>query len=415
MADVDPAPEPLPNAAPAETPRVIDTRDEYLRAVDQLAAGTGPIAVDAERASGFRYSQRAYLIQAYRRGAGTVLFDPPAIGSFAELQAAIGGEEWVLHAASQDLPCLRELGLEPAVLFDTELGARLAGLPRVGLAAVVEETLGLHLKKEHSAADWSTRPLPESWLTYAALDVELLVDVRDRIRERLEKAGKLEAAEQEFRAVLERPVPEPRSEPWRRLSGLHGVRGQRALAIARELWVVRDALARENDVAPGRLIPDSSIVNAAKANPESKRELAALSTFHGRASRSQLDRWWAAVQAGRSTDDLPATRVRDETTLPPPRSWSDRNPDADRRLRAAREHLAAIATDLDVPLENLLTPDTLRRLAWSPPATITAETVAAALETLGARPWQIDATAQTIATAFVDADQVADEDDESTS
>ncbi|MGY6497115.1 MAG: HRDC domain-containing protein, partial [Microcella sp.] len=268
----------------------------------------------------------------------------------------------------------------------------------------------LHLKKEHSAADWSTRPLPESWLTYAALDVELLVDVRDSIHDRLESAGKLTAAEQEFAAVLAKPAAEPRAELWRRLSGLHSVRGQRALAVARELWLARDAAAQASDIAPGRLIPDASIVAAARAMPESKRELANLSSFHGRASRSQLDRWWAAIEAGRATDDLPALRVREEATLPPPRSWSDRNPDADRRLRAAREALTATADELEIPLENLLTPDTLRRVAWNPPATITTQSVSAALDALGARPWQIDATALTIASAFVDADQAVDED-----
>ncbi len=408
--EADATPVDLPIARPAEPPRVIDSRDDYLRAVESLADGEGPVAVDAERASGFRYSQRAYLIQVYRRGSRTALFDPPAIERFGELQEAIGDAEWVLHAASQDLPCLREVGLEPATLFDTELGARLAGFPRVGLAAVVEETLGLHLKKEHSAADWSTRPLPESWLTYAALDVELLVDVRDRIHDRLEQAGKLTAAEQEFAAVLAKPTPEPRAEPWRRLSGLHSVRGQRALAVARELWLARDAAAQASDIAPGRLIPDSSIVAAARAMPESKRELASLSSFHGRASRSQLDRWWAAIEAGRTTDDLPALCVREEATLPPPRSWSDRNPEADRRLRAAREALTAIGDEREIPLENLLTPEILRRVAWSPPAEITAATIGQALAALGARPWQIDATALTIASAFVDADQAVDED-----
>ncbi|MFN3706985.1 HRDC domain-containing protein [Microcella sp.] len=397
-------------ARPAEPPRVIESRDDYLRAVESLAAGEGPVAVDAERASGFRYSQRAYLIQVYRRGSRTALFDPIALDGFGELQEAIGGAEWVLHAASQDLPCLREVGLEPATLFDTELGARLAGLPRVGLAAVVEETLGLHLKKEHSAADWSTRPLPESWLTYAALDVELLVDVRDRIHARLSSAGKLVAAEQEFAAVLAKPSPEPRAEPWRRLSGLHSVRGQRSLAVARELWLARDAAAQASDVAPGRLIPDASIVAAARAMPESKRELASLSSFHGRASRSQLDRWWAAIEVGRTTDDLPALRVREEATLPPPRSWSDRNPEADRRLRAAREALSVLADELEIPLENLLTPEILRRVAWTPPESLTADAIAQALVGWGARPWQIDATALTIASAFVDADQAVDGD-----
>lgn len=403
-AAVEPERPPLPTAVPAQAPVVIETREDYLAAVDALRAGHGPVAVDAERASGFRYSQRAYLIQVFRRGSGTFMFDPPAVGDFSELQQAIGDEEWVLHAASQDLPCLRELELEPRRLFDTELGARLAGLPRVGLGAVVEETLGLHLAKEHSAADWSTRPLPASWLTYAALDVELLVDVRDVIAARLEAAGKAELAAEEFAAVLAKVAPEPKAEPWRRLSGLHTVRGQRALAVARELWLARDAYAREIDSAPGRLLPDASLIVAVRSAVGSKRELAALQGFHGRASRSQLDRWWAAIEAGRTTDDLPVLRSGEES-IPPPRSWADRNPEADRRLKAAKPAVAAVGEERDIPLENLLTPDHLRRLAWNPPARVDAESIGEALAALGARSWQIDATAQVIARAFVDAGQ----------
>jgi ribonuclease D len=406
-----PLPPPLPRAVLAKPPTVIADRDEYLRAVDAIAAGRGPVAVDAERASGFRYSQRAYLIQVYRRGAGTFLFDPPAIGSFSELQAAIGEVEWVLHAASQDLACLREVGLDPREIFDTELGARLAGIPRVGLGAVVEATLGLHLAKEHSAADWSTRPLPESWLSYAALDVELLVDVRDAIADMLDADNKRDLARQEFAAVLSREAAEPRNEPWRRLSGLHAVRGQRALAVARELWEARDAYAREIDSAPGRLLPDSSIVVVAAAVPANKRELSALKGFHGRASRSQLDRWWAAIEAGLASTDLPSLRSREET-IPPPRSWADRNPEADRRLKRAKPLVQQIADERRIPLENLVTPDHFRRLAWKPPAQMTTEAIGDALRTLGARPWQIDATAQSIARAFVEARQVPAEEHE---
>jgi ribonuclease D len=379
---------------------VIDTREGYLRAVERIAAGDGPVALDAERASGFRYSQRAYLIQVFRRGSGTFLFDPPAIGRFDELNEAIRDDEWVLHAATQDLTCLREVGLDPSIVFDTELAARLLGMPRVGLGTVVEELLGIHLAKEHSAADWSTRPLPEPWLTYAALDVELLPDLRDAIAALLEEAGKLDIARQEFADELIRDLTPVRSEPWRRLSGIHSIRGIRNLAVARELWLARDALARELDTAPGRLVPDASLTAAAKAMPESKRALAAMREFTGRASRTELDRWWAAIEAGRTTDDLPVLRGNGDS-LPPPRAWSDRNPEADARLKAARAALTTVSEERAIPLENLLTPDTLRRVAWNPPEEITTETVGAALAAHGARPWQVAATAQVIAQAFV--------------
>ena len=396
-------PPPLPNARLSAPVEVTATREDYLQAVSVLSNGTGPIAVDAERASGFRYSQRAYLIQVHRRGAGTFLFDPPAIGDFSELQAAIRDEEWILHAASQDLACLREVGLDPARIFDTELAARLLGFARVGLAWVVEELLGLHLAKEHSAADWSTRPLPESWLVYAALDVELLPDLRDRMVALLDEAGKTAIAAEEFTAVLDKETA-VRAEPWRRLSGVHTVKGLRNLAVARELWEERDETARTADVSPGRLIPDSSIIAAAKALPRSKRELAAMRDFSGRASRTELDRWWNAIERGLTTEELPQMRGSGES-LPPPRAWSDRNPDADRRLKAARETVTAIAAQYSLPVENLISPDTLRRVAWAPPEPVEAGTVADALRSLGARRWQVDAIAEGVAEAFVAARQ----------
>lgn len=384
--------------------RVIDSPDEFDDAVERLSAGEGPVAVDAERASGFRYSQRAYLIQMFRRGSGTFLFDPPQIPDFSPLQRAVRAEEWVLHAASQDLACLREVGLDPERIFDTELAARLLGMPRVGLASVVEDLLDIRLAKEHSASDWSTRPLPESWLRYAALDVELLIDVRDKLVERLAETGKGELAQQEFEAVLHREPKPPSAEPWRRLSGIHGLRGQRNLAVARELWLARDARAVELDTAPGRMVPDASILAAAKALPQTRRALADLREFTGRASRSELDRWWSAIERGLTTTDLPAVRIPTDAP-PPPRAWAMRNPEADARLRLAKAALAEVAEGLEMPVENLLTPDHLRRVAWSPPAEPTADAIAEALAALGARPWQLEATSQTIANAFVEAAQ----------
>ncbi|PPH34810.1 ribonuclease D [Rathayibacter sp. AY1E3] len=389
--------------------RVLSTPDEFLAAVDALAAGEGPVAVDAERASGFTYSQRAYLIQVYRRGAGAFLFDPPAIGRMDALQAVIGQEEWVLHAASQDLACLREVGLDPVRIFDTELAARLLGLPKVGLGAVVEDLLGIHLAKEHSAADWSTRPLPQSWLVYAAKDVELLVDLRDRMEEMLIAARKTRIAREEFEATLARAPKAVPPDPWRRLSGMHSLRGPRPLAVARELWLARDAFARERDIAPGRLIPDSSIIAVARNIPTSIGQLSGRRDFTGRASRGEVERWWAAIERGTTTEDLPSPTRPAADTLPPPRAWGDRNPAADARLKAGRAVVTEIAELLSLPVENLLTPELLRRVAWNPPEPLTAESVAAELTRAGARAWQVEATSGSIATAFVEAAQASAE------
>lgn len=386
---------------------VIDTLDPFLAACAALTAGEGPVAVDVERASGFRYSQRAYLIQVFRRDAGVFLFDPIAIDDISPLRSALDGIEWVFHAASQDLPSLRELDLIPAKIFDTELAGRLLGYERVGLSAVVERTLGITLAKEHSAADWSTRPLPAPWLEYAALDVLHLIDVRDVLMAELEEQGKTRFAAEEFEATRVRLPKPPREEPWRRMSGLHQVRGARNLAIARELWNAREAYAQEIDTSPGRLVPDRSLIAALLAQPSSKSALAGVSAFTGRASRTQLDRWWQAFERGRASDELPRERVPSDA-LPPPRAWSDRNPEADARLKIARPAVEKRADELHMPTENLLTPEMLRRVAWNPPG-LTAEAVGQALAELGARPWQIEETAQTIALSFVEALQSGEE------
>lgn len=369
-------------------------------ASEQIVRGEGPLGVDTERASGYRYSNRAYLVQVFRRGAGTFLFDPTGIDSFEPLAEALHDDEWVLHAADQDLPSLREIGLEPSRLFDTELGSRLLGLERVGLGYVTSELLDVSLEKAHSAADWSTRPLPDPWLEYAALDVALLPDLRDAVEGELEAQGKLDFALEEFAAVLQRePKPKP-SEPWRKVAG-NRLRSPRQLAMVRELWTARDELAQQTDVAPGRLIPDASIVVAVLANPRSAGELASLKTFRGRASRSELTRWWKALLKGKTTDDLPGPAVRNPDAIPNHRGWSQRFPDAAERLALLRAAVQEEAARLNMPSENLLSPAILRELAWAPVSDGSPEAISGRLAELGARPWQVGIVTPILGAVFV--------------
>lgn len=382
-------------------PDVVRDEASLARAIDALANGQGPVAVDAERASGFKYGQRAYLVQFFRRGGGTWLIDPTAFADLAALAEAIGDTTWILHAASQDLPCLRDVGLAPTVIFDTELAARLLGRDRVGLGPLVESELGLHLAKGHGAADWSRRPLPDDWLRYAALDVEVLVDLYDILAAELIEAGKDTWAAEEFAAVRDSPPPAARKDPWRRTSGLHKVRGRRQLAIVRALWESRDSLAAKLDLSPGRLLPDAAIVAAAIAQPASAEALSALPEFGKGNAAKHAARWWRAVQAAVALpeSDLPAQALPSDGP-PPPRLWRDRNPEAADRLARARELLAATAERLTMPVENLLPPDAVRRCAWSPPEPVTAGAVAAALLEAGARPWQVELTATDLAAAL---------------
>jgi ribonuclease D len=404
-----PAPTPIAELPLLASPRtevfLVETAEELEEAVQTLAAANGPFAVDAERASGFKYSQRAYLVQIYRAGSPIYLIDPAAIAPdadpkpFAGLSELMKSEAWILHAASQDIPCLRELGLTATSLFDTELGSRIAGLDRVGLGAVTESLLGVRLAKEHSAVDWSTRPLANDWLNYAALDVDVLFDLWAAVEAVLIERNKLEWAKQEFAATLLAQPKPAKVDKWRGMTGLHEVKDAKKLAIARELWSAREALAVKLDVSPGRLIPDSSIVNVVKETPKSKPQLAGNRSFVGRASRSYLDTWWKAIEDGLNSRDLPPIKVA-ATGMPNHRIWPTRFPDADRRLKIIRPLIADLGEKHGIPVENILTPDFLRNICFEPPA-FDIPAVASALRALGARDWQIELTGQLIVDGLV--------------
>ncbi|WP_250401062.1 ribonuclease D [Streptomyces cellostaticus] len=383
---------PTPLLEPREgIPPVIADEAALAEVIAAFAAGSGPVAVDAERASGYRYGQRAYLVQLRREGAGSALVDPVACPDLSGLGEALTGVEWVLHAATQDLPCLREIGMVPTRLFDTELAGRLAGFPRVGLGAMVEGVLGFVLEKGHSAVDWSTRPLPEPWLRYAALDVELLVDLRDALEKELDRQGKLDWALQEFGAIAAAPPAEPRKDPWRRTSGMHKVRRRRQLAVVRELWQTRDRIAQRRDVSPGKVLSDAAIVEAALSLPANAHALAALNGFGHRVGRRQLDQWQAAVDRAKALPEAQLPQPGQPVTgPPPPRAWADKDPAAAARLSAARSGVSELAEQLGMPQENLVSPDTVRRVCWEPPAAVDAGTVAEALTGHGARPWQVE-------------------------
>lgn len=396
------APEPLLLTEPADgVPDVIATPAALQSAIDAFAAGEGPIAADAERASGFRYGQATYLAQFKRAGAGIALIDTAALPDLSGFHAAMGDAEYVFHAASQDLPGMKDLGIFPAAVFDTELAARLLGWPKVGLASVVERELGFMLAKEHSAQDWSVRPLPDSWLAYAALDVEILIELRDGLAAHLDAAGKSDWARQEFEAVRLAPPAEPRVDPWRRTSGTHTIRDPRGLAIVKLLWEDREREAQRRDVTPGRVLRDAAIVAAARARPADLNALLEIPEWRTRGTKKAAPRWWPSIEKALtlSEKELPTRRAPAGDGPPPPRAWPDKRPEAAVRLTEAKVALAEISERHDVPLENLLQPDAARRACWEY-RDGGVDWVENFLKMRSARPWQIELTAGPLAEAF---------------
>ena len=408
-SDTATAPEapPLPLLARPKNPSVllIESTDGLAEAVATLAGATGPFSLDAERASGFKYSARAYLVQVQRGNSPIYLIDPVGVSessepaAFVELAKVLASDLWILHAATQDLACLAELGLRPSALFDTELGGRLAGFSRVGLGAMAEQIMGLRLAKEHSAVDWSQRPMHDDWLNYAALDVDVLPELMAGVEKALVDAKKLEFARQEFENLLTFAPKPPKPDRWRGMTGLHEVKDQQRLAVARSLWQAREALAIKMDVAAGRLIPDSSIVAVVKTPVHTRSELAGRRDFTGRASRTYLDTWWRAIEDGLASRDLPPLRLP-SVGMPNYRNWANKFPAADARLNALKPVMAAIGESYGMPVENVLTPDLMRQLAWEPPAEVNVDTVTKKLASMGARNWQCEAVAEAFVAAL---------------
>lgn len=393
-AAAEETPEATPLLSPSEgVPPVAVSTDEIARAADQLARGSGPFAVDAERASGFRYSNRAYLIQIRRAGAGTVLIDPVNHGSspidvLRPVADVLAEDEWILHAADQDLPCLAEVGMRPPALYDTELAGRLAGFERVNLAAMVQRLLGLGLAKGHGAADWSKRPLPDAWLNYAALDVEMLIALREAIADVLAEQDKSHWAAEEFEYLRSADAVVTRRDRWRRTSGLHKVRNRQALAAVRELWTARDQIARRRDIAPGRILPDSAIIAAAVADPKTVEDLTKLPIFGGHKQRRSAHVWLDALETARNNPDLPDDD-EPQNGPPPAVRWAKRKPEAAARLDAARAGLSALSERVHVPTENLVSPELVRRLCWDWQDTgDVSGTIEQVLRDGGARQWQ---------------------------
>lgn len=377
---------------------IVDSAAELARLIDALS-GAERVAIDAERASGFRYSQKAYLIQIGIENVGIWLVDPVAEVDLASLVSPLNSKTWLLHAATQDLPCLAEIGFKPTELIDTELTARIVGLERVGLGSVCENLLGIELAKEHSAADWSQRPLSQEMLDYAALDVDVMFDLWTELERLAVESGKREWLMQEFSHLLGfRPKP-ALEEPWRGLPGISRIKDLAKLQIAASLYAARDAIALERDIAPGRLIPDRSIMAAVSQAPKSKGELASNKEFQGRASRSMLSTWWEAI-ARAPQFELSVEPMERGNGIPNHKSWERRFPEAHHRLEIVRPMIIALAEELKLPVENLLTPDYLRRVCFEPQADIAAQ-----LASYGARTWQIELVTEVIQLGLQAAEQ----------
>ncbi|HSD31283.1 MAG TPA: ribonuclease D [Gemmatimonadales bacterium] len=255
-------------------------------ALDEViaAARAAPLAaVDTEAASFHRYVDRVYLVQLSTRTA-TAIIDPLALHDLGPLGALLADPavEKVFHDADYDLRILdRDYQFRARRLFDTRIAAQLLGEPAIGLAALLEKYAGVRLAKTHQRADWSQRPLSPAMLAYAADDTGHLPDLRDALRARLESAGRLAWAEEEFVRLEDLrwsgPGGADGAEASLRIKGAKALQ-PRQLAALRELVAWRDTVAAERDTALFRIIGNEALLAVSQALP---RSLDALGQVRG--------------------------------------------------------------------------------------------------------------------------------------
>lgn len=386
---------------PMGTPEVVDDGEKITVAIEHLISVEGPIAVDTERASSFRYTNDAYLVQIKRGTGNIILLDPVALsGKIGRLAQAIDGPQWILHSAAQDITAMSALGISPRSLYDTEVAAEIIGDPQIGLAALVENALGVHLAKEHSAVNWSSRPLPIDWLNYAAIDVEYLAALQEKQIERLVKYHRLEWAKQEFEHIRLLPPKAKKADPWRKLKYASSVETGRGRQVLKNLYEARDTLAKERDLSAHLILSPQAIVSAAIHIPKSQRQIGRLPEFRSKTAKRRLKLWWRHIEKAYNTaPELypPSTAPKLPGELPKPRSWRTFNAAGAARLELLKAAVNAAADEARINPPRLLENKIMRRISWDGVRNISIKTVGDKITSLGARPWQVELLAPLVA------------------
>lgn len=279
-------------ATDTESLLYLDTPEQVELFLDDIT-GVREIALDTEGASFHRFIDRIYLLQITTRERSAVI-DPIPIGAPSRLGEILEDPavEVVFHDADYDLRLLhQDYGWHARNIFDTRIAAQLLGIKSFGLAALLEDFFGVKLDKKHQRADWSLRPLTQGMLDYAAQDTRHLLDLRDELRSRLEKLGRLEWAREEFeRLEGTKWDPEDDAQNFLKIKGARDLT-RRELALLRELVPWRDSVARELDRATFRVMGNEVLLDIARTAPRDARELSGLKGM----PRGILERGGAAI------------------------------------------------------------------------------------------------------------------------
>lgn len=302
------------------------------------------LALDTEASSFHRYHERLCLLQLSSRDT-TWLIDPLTITDMMPLGAALADPaiEWVIHDADYDLRMLKKMwGFRATRVFDTMVSAEVLNEPELGLAASLKKHFGLQLDKKFQKADWSKRPLSPEMLAYAAMDTAHLIALRDILKAELEQKGRWSWAEEEFELLVNVPFEAVENgEPgFLRLKGAKALK-PRQLAVLRELFAWRDALAAKIDRAPFMVLGNDVMIELSKDPPADVQALAgrkgvgeAMLTRHGATIIQRIER----------ALDLPK---EEWPRLPRAKRW-ERDDDFEDRLKRLKQERDRLMRERDL-------------------------------------------------------------------
>lgn len=349
---------------PPHQAEYLDTPDTVSRWLSSIG-DSKLVAVDTEGASFHRFVDRIYLLQISTREK-TAVIDPLPIGVPKELGALVEDPsvEIVFHDADYDLRLLQQdYGWQIRNVFDTRVAAQLMGIRAFGLAALLERYFGLKLDKKHQRADWSMRPLTKDMLDYAALDTMYLPDLRDRLKEGLEGAGRWSWAREEFtRLEGTRWGSDDDGTAFMRMKGARDL-NRRELAVLRELVIWRNAVAGEHDRATFRIIGNEPLFEIIKTLPRDKATLGAIKGMPRGILESRGPELIAAIERGLAVPEADLPR------FPRAARW-DRDPDFDMRVNALKTVRDAVAEKLDLDTGVLCARERLEAVARAKPETL---------------------------------------------
>jgi len=346
--------------------QIIETRAD-LDSLAQDLLSEKVIAVDTEADSFYHYFDKTCLVQiATRRH--IYLVDPLALNGASDLALlapvfASPDTRKIFHAAEYDLFVLkRDCSFQFANLFDTMICAQMLGYPSVGLASIAERHFDVKLPKDEQRSDWSVRPLRQRQLNYAAADVLYLIDLAEILGKELRQAKRMRWAREEFETLTRREWPDRQFDEL----GYFRIKGARrldpkGLSILRELYLMRDARARELDRPPFKVLGNRTLLEVAERKPHKLAELSEIKGITDLLIRRIGRDVMAAVRSGRKQDHGPIPKLPSTG-----RRRMDRQ--TERRLAALKRWRTTRAQELSMDPGVLCPNSALEAIAWSAPS-----------------------------------------------